>query len=270
MKTNLFEFKEYKKYIRNQLKTGDFGSQGVMAGAIRCQPAYVSQVLNGDAHLSLEQADLLNEFFHHGKEEAHFFLLLVQKERSGTKSLKDYFQKQIDEILRKRTEVSHRLDVNTSLSDREQAIYYSSWVYAAVHIAVSIPRLRSKSDISQFLHLPVQQVSETLEFLLKVGLVSQEQDRYTVGKTRTFLAKNSPHIHQHHSNWRHQAIEALNREQEKELHYTSIFSLTEDDAIKLKDRILDMIKENNKLISASKEEEVFCFTMDLFSAKKSL
>jgi uncharacterized protein (TIGR02147 family) len=270
MKTNLFEFKEYKKYIRNQLKTGDFGSQGVMAGSIRCQPAYVSQVLNGDAHLSLEQADLVNEFFHHGKEESHFFLLMVQKERAGTKSLKEYFQKQLDELLKKRTEVSHRLDVNTTLSDKEQAVYYSSWFYAAIHIAVSIPRLRSKSDLAEFLHLPIQQVSEALEFLLQTGLVEQGQDRYTVGKARIFVAKNSPHSHQHHANWRHQAIESLDREQEKELHYTSIFSLTEEDAVRLKDRILDMIKENNKLISASKEEEVFCFTMDLFSSKKTL
>jgi hypothetical protein len=47
--------------------------KGKMAKAAGCHTAFISQVLNGSLHLSLEQAARLNSFFQHTKDEARFF-----------------------------------------------------------------------------------------------------------------------------------------------------------------------------------------------------
>ncbi len=57
MEKKIFEFKQYKPYIRQRLG-GERKKTGLRAEASRamnCQTAYLSQVLNGDANMSLER-----------------------------------------------------------------------------------------------------------------------------------------------------------------------------------------------------------------------
>lgn len=268
MEKSVFEFSEYKAYLRalagvNQRK----GLRLRFAEAAQVQPTYVSLVLNGKSHFSLEQAERISEFLAHAKEERHFFLLLVQKGRAGTKQLEEYFQEQIELIKSQRLLLTHRLGKEYALTEVQQAKYYSSWIYGAVHIALSIPVLQNKKNLSRFLQVPPSKVAEAIEFLVETGLVIEEGGKYIFGPVQVRLATDSQNITKHHANWRTRAIESLDRMNERDLHYSGVFSLSKTDVLKVKDQLLEQIKRSQETIRPSAEEELYCFNVDFFNLK---
>ena len=62
MDKNVFEFKSYKAYL--EFRVGGYrerrGLKTRVATAMGCQPTFVTQILNGTVHMSLEQAHRLN------------------------------------------------------------------------------------------------------------------------------------------------------------------------------------------------------------------
>lgn len=83
------------------------------------------------------------------------------------------------------------------------------------------------------------------------------------------LTKKRNNIIKHHNNWRQQSIEALDRERLTDLHYSGVVSLSTEDALKIKNILLDNLKENIEIIKDSKEEELFCYCIDFFSLNVS-
>ena len=271
MKESVFEFSSYKSYLLASTggKSARRGEKMALARASKCQPTYISQVLYGKAELSLEQAERLNHYFAHGKEEALYFLLLVQKGRAGTQPLRNIFEAQLEDMLAKRLDLTERLGKKTTLGLEEQATYYSSWQYAAVHIALTIPRLQTKESLSRYLSVPKSRIIEILDFLESVGLAQKLGSKYGPGESEIRLGKDSPNIIKLHSNWRLRAIESLERESVSELHYSGVVSLSREDALTVKSIFLEAIRESTAKIRASKEEELRCISIDFFSVEKS-
>jgi uncharacterized protein (TIGR02147 family) len=267
---SVFDFADYKGFLRQRVgeKSARRGLKSALAQAANCQPTYISQVLNGDAHLSSEQAHAMNEYLGHSKDEAHFFLLLVQKDRAGTQALRRYYQEQIHELLDRRLNLTRRLGAQNKLSEEHRTTFYSSWHYLAIHIALTVPELQTKSAISQYFHLPLKKVVSVLEFLVEAGLATPVGERFVAESGLLRIGNDSPHIVKHHSNWRTQALEALDREDLHDLHYTAVVSLSRADVRELKDRMLEHIKEYVSKIRESREEEVYALCMDFFTVRK--
>lgn len=268
----IYEFRSYKEYLVSRAggKRSRRGEKIAIAKAAGCQPTYVSQVLYGRAHLSLEQAERLNAHLHHTKEESLFFLLLVQKDRAGTKPLERFFQEQMDAILAKRLVFTERLGAKHVLSLADQATYYSSWQYAAVHIALTVPSLQTKNTLSAFFNITITRLSEVLDFLVGAGLAEESQGKFRTGSVEIRLGKDSPNIIKHHTNWRQQAIESLEREDLEDLHYSGVVSLTKESAVKVKNILLDAIRDYTEVVRAAKEEELCCLNVDFFNLKKRI
>ncbi|OFZ01997.1 MAG: hypothetical protein A2Z97_08395 [Bdellovibrionales bacterium GWB1_52_6] len=255
----------YKKYVSDRLESlGLRGPRSKLASHLRCQSAYVSQVLNGRLHFSLEHAVLINHFFGHSSEEAHYFLLLIHEARAGSESLKQYYVSQLHEIRERRQHITHRLKVKRSLSEPDQAIYYGSWLYAAIHMMVMVPRFQTKQEIASHLQLSVKAITDAIEFLNSVGLVVQEGNKYRIGAARMHLDSSSSMIAKHHSNWRLRAIQSLDRPLKEDLHFTSIASLSEKDAARIRTIILEFLEQREEIIRPSKDETVFCLGIDFF------
>lgn len=266
---DIFNFSHYRPYLQGRLEAaGARGSKAAIAQAMGVQATYVSQVLQDKAHLSLEQAEAANSFFQHTQQEGHFFLLLIQKDRAGTKSLRQYFQKQIDEVLSSRMVLTERLEKFQQISDEDRGWYYSSWIPAALHIATTIPTLRTPESLSSALQLPVEKILGTLEKLESIGLVRKNGLEYFPGIQQIRLGNDTHHILKHHMNWRLQAMSSLDREKLSELHYSAVVSLSQKDVLKIKDNILEFIKENLAIIKDSKEEELYVLNFDFFDLKK--
>jgi uncharacterized protein (TIGR02147 family) len=269
MEQSLFEFDDYKAYLREfagQKKRS--GVRLAMAKALSCQPGHISHVLNENAHFSLEQGETLSTFLAHGKEERHYFLLLLQKQRASTLPLEKYFEDQIKEIKRNRLVLTERLEKGHRLSETERAKYYSSWTYAAVHIGLSIPALQDKKVLSDFFQIKPLKIAEIIEFLIGAGLVLEKPGGgYSFGPTQVRIGNDSHHIIKHHTNWRNRAIESLEREEPEDLHYSGVFTLSQSDALKVKDRLIEEIKACQKVIRDSPEEKIIGFNVDFFNLR---
>lgn len=267
MTKDVFEFRNYKAYLKHWITHKPGKGRGVqtqMATHLGCQSGYVSQVLNTRANFSLEQSEALNQYLGHTYEEGHFFLLLVELERSGTPALHKRFQNEIDKILNQRLILKDRVDIKKSLDPVDQATYYSSWYFAAIHVAVSVPGLSTRETLMHHFGLSTQTVGEALQFLTSVGLLEKTGDQYTQGVTRLFLGKDSPMIKKHHTNWRIRAIHALDQGIDKNLHFSTIVSLSANDLLLIKEKLVKSIEECRSIIRDSKEEKICCLSLDLF------
>lgn len=266
-KSNIFEFTDYKAYIRSWIESrpnGGRGEKSKIAQTARCHLAYVSQVLTGRSDFSLEQAEALNPLFEHGENEAHFFLLLVELGRAGTPSLKSHFKRQIQKVLNERLLLKNRFSDKKTLTPENQATYYSHWIYCATHMAVLNPALRSPREIARYFDLSITKVVEILDFLNSVGLVRKENGEFLPGDVRIHLGVDSPMISKHHTNWRIQAIRSLERDTPHELHYSGIISVSNEDLPKIREVMVKALDQIRLLVKDSKDEVVYCYALDLF------
>ncbi len=268
MKSSVFEYQDYKKYLREVIENRPShgrGEKSKIARALKCHLTYVSQVLNGKADFSVEQGEALNRHLGHRDEEAEYYLLLIMEARSGTRELKNFLGQRIRKLLEQRQVLKNRLQFDQTLSTENQATYYSAWYYAAIHLLVAMPEFQDKVAISKYLSLPISKVSEVIEFLVSSGLVKVNgHGRFQPGTVNLFLGNDSSLISKHHANWRLQALQSLERERAEELHYSSALTIAKSDLPKLRSILVSAIEEFREVVEKSKEEGLFCVCIDLF------
>jgi uncharacterized protein (TIGR02147 family) len=267
MKKTLFEHADYKAYLKDRIENSPSKGRGMklkIAEFISCQTSFVSQVLNGEANFSLEQGIKLNSFFDHTKEEGRYFIFLLHSERAGSTELRAFLKDEMKEITDKRSDLKNRIDIKNSLKKVDQQVYYSSWMYACIHIMTSIPQFQTPLAISKHLNLPREKVMEVLTFLEETGLAQKNGPRYEIGVTKIHLSKDSPQIQRHHTNWRMQAINAVDMNRPEDLHYSTVVSMAASDVPQVKEVLIKSIEECRKIIRESKEEKVQTICIDFF------
>jgi len=267
MKKTIFEFHDYKVYLKERILHSPAKGRGLklkISEFLNCQTAFISQVLNGEPNFSLEQAVKLNKFFEHTKEESRFFLLLLQFSRAGSYDLKEFFKSEMREILDKRSDLKNRVDIKTSLKKIDQQIYYSNWLYACIHMMVAIPEFQTPQAMSRHLNLPREKIMEIILFLEQAGLVKRKGSHYEIGVTKIHLPKDSPQIQRHHTNWRMRAIHAIDVNESKDLHYSTVVTLSTADVPRIKELLIKAIEDCRLVIRESKEEKIQCICIDFF------
>ncbi|MCB9025989.1 MAG: TIGR02147 family protein [Bdellovibrionaceae bacterium] len=263
---SVFEYKNYRDYLIDQLGglRRRTGQRSLLARAINCQTAYLSQILNGNADLSIEQAVDVNKHLAHSQSESRFFLLLLQKERAGTLEAKNFFQEQIDETIANRLLVKNRVITNQEISKEDSSQYYSNWQYIAIHMALSIPGLQTKESLATHFSLSLSRVTDILEFLEEIGVVKNQNGHFQMTPTHIHLGNDSENILKHHSNWRLQSLKSLDRNKKGDLHYSVVYSLSKKDAKKIYDEMLKVVENNLKIVGPSAEEVLYCYALDFF------
>ncbi len=273
---NLFEYKSYSKYLNDKLSTPPFnthGSQSRLAKAAQCQPIVISRILAGKIQLTLEQAHRINQYFRHSQAESRFFILLVQYARAASKDLRLFCETEINEVIEKELALKNRFAAGSGtheLPPEQQATYYSSWLYSAIHIALTIPSLRTVSTLSETLNIDPRKIEKALSFLVSSGMaVSSDGKKFQPGKTRIHLPHDSDLVGFHHSNLRLKAIESLTQPHRgkrltEDLHYSSIVSLSFEDTLKVKIALTKAIEGIKKTVRISSEETLYGFNLDFF------
>ena len=268
MKDNtLFDYQNYKAYINDRIKNSPSKGRGLkqkMAEFLNCQTAFVSQVLNNEPNFSLEQGAKLNKFFSHTKEESKFFILLLQYERAGSFDLKEFFKSEMGDILEKRSDLKNRIHIKNSLRPVDQQVYYSNWLYSCIHMMVAIPEFKTAQAISKQLNIPREKIIEILQFLEETGLIQKIANHYEIGVTKIHLTKDSPQIQRHHTNWRMQAIRAIDINDSSDLHYSTVVSMSKSDLPRIKEILIKGIEQCREVIKDSKEESIQSICIDLF------
>lgn len=266
MSLSIFDHFDYKKYLVLALNAENHprGVRSRLAEELGCEPAFISRVLNGNAHFSQENALTISEFLKHSSAESEFFILLLLMNRAGSKTLKDFYTKLIEKIRRSRQEISQRVRSSEELSLQNQVTYYSSWYYAAIHTLLLIPGFSEKNKIYDYLKIPKETVSLALDFLVRSGLVKETQGKYHTVHSRLHLGRQSPLISKHHANWRNQALQSVERGNKEGLHYSGPICISHRDSETIKELLLELTEKVEKIVKPSKEESVHCLNFDFF------
>lgn len=266
-KISVFNYKDYKKFILDWISNSPNEGRGLrkqLAEAIQCQTAYITQVLSGDNHLSLEQTAATAKWMELHENDTEFLLFLVMHQRSGTKQLQKIISKQIMERREQNSNLQKRIHIHETLSQSDQIIYYSSWHYAAIHIALLIPELQTIESLEKYFRISTSQLRKILDFLLSCGFIKQEKNHYRIVKSTLHLELLSPLIRQHHSNWRLKAIESLAESKTANLHYSGIIALSNEDYEWIREKLSQLLADIILKLKDSKDEKLACLNFDWF------
>lgn len=265
----IYDFKSHQKYLHFRLNAGSAsrGEKTRLAKHLGVQASFVSQILNEKLCLSLEQAELTNAFLNHSLEESDFFILLTNRDRAGSRALRLRFDQQISSIRARRQEVVERIGKKTELSPQAQSIYYSSWLYPAVHVAATVSSLRPLDKLANYLNIEREKLLEIVEFLQKSGLVLLNAGQIQPTQNWVRLDRSSPFVSQMHRNWRDVSIRHLEKATAQDLHFSGIYSTDAKTAQAFKDLLLDQLKIGLKDIEKSKEEDLYVLGLDFFQLK---
>lgn len=266
MKT-IFDYDDHQSYLNSVLPTQgpERGIRSKLAAHLSCQSGFITQALNGKSAFSLEHGHKIAEFLRLNESETDQLLLLIQKDRAGTKTLRSHLEKKVKAAQAKRKEISERIPDRKALSDSDKLKYYSSWIYSAVHMALMVPELQSHQALESHLSLPQEQIKDVVEFLVSNGMAKKEGSRLIGIPTRIHLPHDSPLIQQHHANWRLKSLETLGRSQlHQDFRYSLVMSASPEAVAKMKSILLKSIEEMEPILKSAADKNVYSLNIDLF------
>lgn len=266
-KASIYEYKSYKQFILDWIANTPNEGRGqrkLIAEAIGCQNPFITHVLAGDYQFSAEQAEACARYMGLNDADTEFFILLVLKQRSGTKTLENLFAKQISNRCEQHAVLKKRLNIKDTMPLEDQMIYYSSWHYATIHMALMIPELQNVTGLTRYFNLPPQRIISVLQFLVDNNLIEQKGSSYKIKKSILHLEKDSPILTQHHTHWRLRAIEAIQTAKQDDLHYSGIMSLSHDDYEWVREKLAMLLEQVVERLGPSKDEKLATLCFDLF------
>jgi uncharacterized protein (TIGR02147 family) len=264
---SVFFAKSYKSFLHEAIASRPSGGRGVrkrLAAHIGCQVGYITQVLSGGAHFSPEQGEAAARFFQLSAKETEYFLLLISHNRAGTSSLRHFYEGMLGRRRQEAKLLKSRLAIEGPETKRYHQVYYSSWQYAAVHMALHCEELRTAEKISKRLKIAPKRTQAILNFLEENGLARKDGERYQVTDDSLHLERDSPMIAKHHGNWRLRAIQAIEEGGAKDLHYSGVVSCSRRDLALVQEKLAKCLEECIAIVRTSPPEELGVLNMDLF------
>jgi hypothetical protein len=140
----------------------------------------------------------------------------------------------------------------------------SSWIYTAITNLVAIPNLNNTRALAQHLKLPHAEVIKALEFLLKVGVVVEEQGFLKNGMAFSHLGNASPFTNRQHNNWRIQGLRAMDERRTEDLFYTGPMSLSLSAAEEIRKLLIKLIADSDEIVGPSESQVGYCLNVDYF------
>jgi uncharacterized protein (TIGR02147 family) len=268
---NLYNFSDYKKYVNDRFISGPKRGRGQyrkLSEHLNLSTVAISQVFKGSRDLSPEQAWKTASFLLLSPEESEFFLLLVEKARAGTKELRNHFENKMQQKQKEKNQLGNLIPTEKEFSEEAKAVFYSDWKYSAIRLASSIPHNNTVEGLAKRLLISEEKVREILQFLLEHNLCKQEKNGYSLGAQSTMLPTSSPFINNHRRNWRIKALESMGSNEERDLHYSALASISKHDREKLRKAFLEMIMKFVEEAKNSPAEELFCLNLDWFRVGK--
>lgn len=262
---DIFSFDDYKKYLLKLVSSSeDSKFRSNLIRAIGCQKSFFSQVLNGSVHLTPDHAANLVEYLQLDELSADYFVALVNWARAGSPALKNRLKKHLDQLKSQSTQPSERLKWPSLQSIEKQSVYYSSFIFMAVHIIVSIKDYQDAVSIANRLKVPVRRIQRVLDWLISAKLIEKTARGYKVLEDHLHLKNDSHLIEIHHAHWRDQALNNLRAGDDESIHYSAVFTMSQDDFLELKSMVTNFIKRSTNLIAPSRPEDIYALGLDCF------
>jgi uncharacterized protein (TIGR02147 family) len=262
---SVFEFESYKKFMSHRLYgEGLRGQLSRAAELLKCQPSFLSRVMSAEIHITPDQAFVLCEFWRLDEEEAHYFQSLVDWERASDPRYRSALKARIAKLRDQHESLQRRVQKPDFPVTQPQAAYFSTWCWSAIHFLVSIPKYQTVHAVAARLGLAEAVVEDHLHQLKQSGFVRQQGKRWEYAGGQFHLPKDSPFVIFHHQNWRGKAVLDAQAASNKNVHYTTVLTLSLEDLKRLKELTLGFISETDKIAKPSEPEECVVLTCDLF------
>lgn len=269
---NVFEYTDYKAYLRALIKKSEVrGFSSRLAEAAGCQKSYLSSSLSGKSHLLPDQIYGIADALKLSEDERDYLILILDFQRANVPAYKKFVLRKIQDRQSSWKDLKNRLKQPALVPPASESLlqnYYSNYLYAALHIAVSIPALQDLKALVKYFGLPEVLVISHLRQLLVMNLVRNEGAHWIWNSGDLHLPKDSPWIQAHHSGWRMQALNDLTLRNPDSLHYSIVQTLSHKDIEKLRFEMVKWIQEFRKVSGPSAPEDLMCFNLDFFSLRK--
>jgi uncharacterized protein (TIGR02147 family) len=267
--SEVFEFEDYKAFLRAWLDRAPRGSLSRLAKAAGCQVSFFSQVLSRKVHLSHEQAWLVGHEMGLEDLEHRYFLKLIALGRAQKPRYVDSLLAELKDLKSERHNLKERFPVADFLSEDEKSRYFSSYLYSAVHLLCEIPTTSNARAMANYLNVSETRVKGVLRELEEMGLVKRAGTGFSIGKRRLHISSDSNLIVRHHTNWRLQALSSIEGRSKESLHYSSLVTLSEADVFKIKNLLVDVIGQFGEIVSDTKNEHCYVFNTDFFELSQN-
>lgn len=260
----VYEFESYKEFLKSYIKENKKpGIIGELANASGCDRSYLSQIFNSKVQLTPDHLNGICEFLDLNEEEENYLTLLLLYERASDLNYKKKLEFKIKQTQNRKLSVSEKITSESiDLNSEYLKMYYSSWIYSAIHILSSNNDYQTPESIAQKLNLKISKVKKCLDDLRKHNLVSFDGKKYKHNGQNLHLAIDSPLVLQNHLNWRVEAVK--DSDNKDSLHYTSVFTVSKSHIKDIKKNILKLIENKRKLVTESGTEELCVFCCDFF------
>lgn len=264
---NIFEFSDYRVYLNAWLvavKAKKTFNLTRLAEIASVHPTFLSHILAGTKHLSLEQATLISTHLEHTKLEQDYFMILINLDRAGNEPLRKYWLEKKSQIESQKNKLGQRFDKHRLLTQEQKAEFYSSWIYVAVWASTAIEDKQSISQIADRFKITREQAESVVMFLTEVGMCVEKEGYFSINESHVHVPNESFFVTKHHMNWRMKAIQKMDTRTENELFFTSPMSIAKKDFTLIREKVTRMIKEIVDTAKVSEAEEVVCLNIDFF------
>lgn len=263
-----FSYQSYKDYLR-ALAKNERGFLTQMAAAAGCERSYFSRVLTSEVHLTPDHGFRLSQFLHLKSREQEYFLLLVERDRSGDKKYQQYLLEKMSDLKKEFEDLSARVQKPVIQYSNQEMQYQSHWLNTAIHVLTSAPDYQTVTALAEKLEVSVSVIERHLQFLVSTDYVDRRVDsrgeRYIYKQGAGHTPKNSPLTWIHHQNWRHQAVQNAQNIDSRGLHYTNVQTVSREDFELLKNMVLELIENMSRVSDPSAPEEMMVFACDFFN-----
>lgn len=266
MKESVFTFKDYKTFLKACIREGQpkWGYVSKMADMAGCQRSYLSRVLNSEVHLTPDHLYNIGRFLALNDSESEYLLNLLESERASLPEYRSRIDKKLAKLKIDHENLQNKVKRPAAPFSEREFIYYSDWIFSALHIIVSIPQFQTSRAIAEHLHLPVKDVEARLQILKQWNLVKYENRKWLFGGSELHVQKNSPLVSLHHNNWRQRAVLKAQSPNEKNVHFTVVQSVDAQAWDKIRSKLIKFIEEASHIANPAKEEKLICLTCDCF------
>lgn len=229
---------------------------GKLAFAMKVQVSFLSQVLKGKRNLSSEQGYFLARHLGFSDRESEYLKTLIQLDRAATPEYRAHLGKQLEEI--KESPESREIPAK-SLS-----LFYSSWVYSAVHLATGLPGHQTPEKIAERLNLDLQVVRNALSVLVHGDFCSTDGRNFSPLVKKTTVTDASPFMGRHKTNWRLKALDQFPHFRKDDLSFTGVVSIDRGSFEKIRASLQKAIREIHHSIEHADDEILVCLNLDWF------
>lgn len=236
-----------------------------MADYCRVQKTYLSKVFNHGGNLNTDQIYLACEYLNLNDKKSEYIHLLHAIDQCSVEKRKKELQKKINQIQKEHQSTHAHISVKTEeLHVDALNEYYSDPYHQLIHMFLTIDKFKKNPDlIGAKINLSVNKVQSYMESLARMKVITFDQGQINVIQDNLHLSSGSSLIKAYRSLTRLQAMEQINKLNEEDAYtFTVAFSADKNTKEKIQQNFLEFLKETQKLVGKSKEEELYQINFD--------